>query len=347
MVECTNCGATIDLSLSFEFTRNLRQCSVCGHLSQLLSDENWQAHGAWKAAPDLKFNELNPYTHDDVNVLVSVQTEQLLLPVNSFLTNLRRLRCMLELPLEVGLFASMMVHATEMSRDASMIPKQSTEEIMVSWIRETGPDGLDRARGELGKNVFDKLLTLINPRLLHGLESVMVAQVTGAWTAFEVLAGDLWEAALNSKPNPLATLSGIKTHGSNDKPSIQLWRLQQHQFNVTSHMGTILRGKFSFTKLEAIRDAYAKAFGDSPVRDIIDDDSLTGLSLARNVIVHKSGVIDEDFSKGVTTVPSMVHMATLDKLPIDGRSTQLIVAPAVETALKLIRAVDGWLVANS
>ena len=41
-----------------------------------------------------------------------------------------------------------------------------------------------------------------------GLKHGLLLQITGAWTAFEAMAGDLWEAALNSKPTILAKLVG-------------------------------------------------------------------------------------------------------------------------------------------
>lgn len=40
------------------------------------------------------------------------------------------------------------------------------------------------------------------------IEGLMGSLVTGAWTAIEVLAGDLWEAALNHHPDGLARLNG-------------------------------------------------------------------------------------------------------------------------------------------
>src|SRR5882724_8577934 len=41
-----------------------------------------------------------------------------------------------------------------------------------------------------------------------GLDAILRGMVTGMWTAFEVLASDLWEAALNAHPAGLAELKG-------------------------------------------------------------------------------------------------------------------------------------------
>jgi hypothetical protein len=41
-----------------------------------------------------------------------------------------------------------------------------------------------------------------------GLEAMLSSAITGTWTAFETMAGDLWEAALNAHPDGLAELKG-------------------------------------------------------------------------------------------------------------------------------------------
>ena len=39
-----------------------------------------------------------------------------------------------------------------------------------------------------------------------GLDAMLSAAITGTWTAYETMAGDLWETALNIHPNTLAEL---------------------------------------------------------------------------------------------------------------------------------------------
>jgi hypothetical protein len=43
-----------------------------------------------------------------------------------------------------------------------------------------------------------------------GLEALLFAQILGTWTAFETMAGDLWETAINLHPAGLAELKGTK-----------------------------------------------------------------------------------------------------------------------------------------
>ncbi|MEY2396500.1 MAG: hypothetical protein QOF94_2845, partial [Acidobacteriaceae bacterium] len=40
------------------------------------------------------------------------------------------------------------------------------------------------------------------------VDAMLAAYITGMWTAFEVLSGDLWEAALNIHPETLSNLNG-------------------------------------------------------------------------------------------------------------------------------------------
>ena len=50
----------------------------------------------------------------------------------------------------------------------------------------------------------------IQSRLSDQIETLMLTQVVSVWTAFETLAGDLWEAALNAHPQGLSDLRGIE-----------------------------------------------------------------------------------------------------------------------------------------
>ena len=94
-----------------------------------------------------------------------------------------------------------------------------------------------------------------------GHEAWLGSQITGTWTAFEAMAGDLWEAALNYKPRELAKLSGSK-HGKDSK-QIGLDQIQRYNFDLSTHMGTIFVGtnKYQFDRLSGIREAYRTLWG--------------------------------------------------------------------------------------
>jgi hypothetical protein len=117
-----------------------------------------------------------------------------------------------------------------------------------------------------------------NAQIREGLAAVLRGMVTGMWTAFEVLASDLWETALNIYPAELAQLKGsvpasmrksrksFSALATDDveKPlsskMIKLNYLQSHGYDLSHRMGTVLREKFNFQILESIRDAYLQGF---------------------------------------------------------------------------------------
>jgi hypothetical protein len=103
--------------------------------------------------------------------------------------------------------------------------------------------------------------------ITEGAEAWLSAQITGMWTAFESMAEDLWETALNSKPRGLAELSGRRKgrgqergNGSGypveDSKEVKLQWLQNFNYDLSKSMGTILKSKYRFDRLDGIRRAY-------------------------------------------------------------------------------------------
>jgi hypothetical protein len=122
-----------------------------------------------------------------------------------------------------------------------------------------------------------------------GFEFMLSSFVIGAWSVFETMAGDLWETALNTDPSGLAHLRGnpnrLKKNGKpafgaakpkKDDPlskSVDLDLIQFHKFDLRDKMGTILRGRYEFSRLSQIREAYSVAFDkdhnqvDAPLKE--------------------------------------------------------------------------------
>jgi hypothetical protein len=110
-------------------------------------------------------------------------------------------------------------------------------------------------------------LTAIDTPVRPGFDAVLSASIVGTWTAIEALAGDLWEAALNTEPEILAKLSGAKQTKEGDK-KIDLNYIHKYGYKLTQVMGTILRDRFRFITLEGIKEAYDAAFSedeDAPI----------------------------------------------------------------------------------
>lgn len=77
------------------------------------------------------------------------------------------------------------------------ITKQMKMETEAEWKKQT-----DIIAALLIEGPFDATPFRI------GIEAVYSAAMTGTWTAFETLAGDLWVKTINNYPRKLATLSG-------------------------------------------------------------------------------------------------------------------------------------------
>jgi hypothetical protein len=196
-----------------------------------------------------------------------------------------------------------------------------------------------------------------------GAEAWLAAQVTGTWTAFEAMSEDLWEAALNTKPRGLAELTGkskrLRSDTAND-PShtansgedkdkgVRLNLLQKYDYNLSSSMGTILKGKYGFDRLEGIRRAYAEAFSkDSAAIDkVLNEKTLDALSVVRNNLVHNGGIVDSEYLRRSKDLPAEAIADENSPIPLDGELVVQLIGPVMKHGHDLVVAVDDWLAAH-
>jgi hypothetical protein len=128
------------------------------------------------------------------------------------------------------------------------------------------------------------------------IDGIMASMVIGAWTAFETLAGDLWENALNTSPKLGIRALDAEPSPNDDEATTQAKRkrkitfparlLYKYHFSIKHRMGTILREKWKFTRRKEADEAYTKVFGETP---IFRDQNLRWLSALRNVLVGSGG----------------------------------------------------------
>jgi hypothetical protein len=72
--------------------------------------------------------------------------------------------------------------------------------------------------------------------------------------------------------------------------------LAKYGFNLRKKLGTVLRTKFDFTSVAGIRQAYKAAFADhETLARILVDPKLMHLEATRHLIVHRGGLVDEEF----------------------------------------------------
>jgi hypothetical protein len=177
----------------------------------------------------------------------------------------------------------------------------------------------------------------------RGSIALLEALLLNTWTAFETMAADLWERSVNACPGKLASLAGkpntigkkagttssgqsenegLNHSSRNDDPkTISLERAREitrGTFDLSSHMGSLLKGNRKFTTLAGIREAYSLAFSDHAVfiEEALSDKSLDALSLVRNLLVHKAAVADDEYVARLAMVPLAPKLAWI---PTEGK----------------------------
>lgn len=199
------------------------------------------------------------------------------------------------------------------------------------------------------------------PASVNAFEFAMMSYLTSAWTAFETAASDLWEVALNHRPQGLAELSGERRYrkretrksGEEDIPklekSIKLELIRGHEWDTRNKMGSILRDKFSFTSLSGIREAYECAFykKSDNIDAVILDDCFDQLSALRNVIVHKSAIADSEYVQKAKKIPSLPQFKKGEKIELNGKMVADLVHKTTNASCKLLYEVDQWLIKNA
>jgi hypothetical protein len=180
--------------------------------------------------------------------------------------------------------------------------------------------------------------------------TAMSAQLVLGWTAFETLAGDLWETAVNTCPKTLASMKSAKGQGREDGKLLPMSYLERYQFDVKNRMGTILKHhRCDFTSLGGIAEAYRLAF--PPGSEVSDDRlwahaDLKACALVRNLIVHKAGIVDAEFIRKRGSDPRFASFTEGNPLNLGAKVTQSLLAGLFEFSSSLIRAVDDWLARN-
>lgn len=245
-------------------------------------------------------------------------------------------------------------------------PKKSTFDEAVArhwtdWHKQTSDPTNFGERIFLAAGELDQLQK-IDIDIRKGLEATLRGMVTGIWTAFEVMAADLWEASLNANPSDLASLKGsispltqtpkrafsafplLRDDKNDSSKMIRLDFLQTHGFDLSKVMGNVLRERFNFQVLDGIRTAYLYAFHEkhAEIRRLIADPSLTALACTRNVLVHRAGIADENFMRDHSHSSELQslfpNIAVGEKLKLTGLVVHNLVQPVITVSLELLRS---------
>jgi hypothetical protein len=172
------------------------------------------------------------------------------------------------------------------------------------------------------------------------IESLMFSEIVSAWTDFEIMAGDLWEAAVNMAPSKLAH----SAHGLNWGHVKEITR---GTFSLDGRVGALLRMGQKFDRLGDMRKAYANTFTEhrNGIDGALNSPAVSNLNVVRNLIVHKGGTIDQDYVDAHRSIPgTLLPTPTIGQIfPVDGDLVYRLVQPAIDAGIRLIQAVDSWL----
>ena len=326
--------------------------------------------------PGLELLACVEYAHEDW-ATPKIKTTELEMVVKVFRYNMARVRMMMIMPAQVGDLGLRIQRCLDLAefeatgklpRIAAPTVGQIAQNFDQIWTATVAEDSLikkDSARWD--QHVFDSLVKGLDPVVVlgnsgptGGFQAMFASFIISTWTAIETMAGDLWETALNVHPQKLSRLAGSakrlrKTNKSSviwptprisesESKAVPLDLVQMHQFDLREKMGSVLRGRFGFSTLDGIREAYSSAF-DRNYTDIdaaLSNDALDALSAVRNVIVHRAAIADAEYARRAKYLPLPFRKEGIPII-LEGKITVGLIKPAVVCAANLIGAVDDWI----
>jgi hypothetical protein len=191
---------------------------------------------------------------------------------------------------------------------------------------------------------FRAMNEFLSGDLYEAAHAWLSAQLTGTWTAFEAMTEELWVAALNVHPSGLAELSAGKRAPS-ERRKVDFKYFNIYGYDLSSKMGLVLKEKYSFDRLEGIREAYTDAWfeNDQAILEAINNRALDALAETRHVIIHNGGIVDQKYLDRQSCLPQALVVPVGAALPLDGAVTAQLTNPVMRLGWTMIMLVDAWL----
>lgn len=156
------------------------------------------------------------------------------------------------------------------------------------------------------------------------------------WSAFEILARDVFISYLNETPDAINALADIPNLRKKfELQNISIEDIASHGFDLSSSMGSIITNQQHLNDLPTIKSIYSALFPPPcPLIDKLNDRNLWVLSQQRHLIVHQRGIVDEKFRQNTN-----LNVKIEDRL--------LVLPRELEEQLKLVQETGGALLAAS
>lgn len=147
-------------------------------------------------------------------------------------------------------------------------------------------------------NVVERLNSLKEePESLAAARELTRQGVVLVWSAVEVLARDAFVYLLNRHPElaeQLLAEPGNRKRFASDKVDWQT--LASYGYNLSQNLGIFLISRADLTNVSAIRDAYGALFPSATeLGESLADRRLWHLCQMRNLIVHRRGIVDQQY----------------------------------------------------
>lgn len=219
--------------------------------------------------------------------------------------------------------------------------KQKVRDKVVELRKKENAEERVDAMVKEGQRVLRELLSN-HENVRSSMRSLLGLSLSAFWTAFECLAKDAWIFVVNSRPNDVVSrvLHAVASEGESDglsEKQISIRLLARYGFDLRGALGYVLVEKFDFTSVTGIRKAYAALFGKLPeLEEIFTDESINHLEAIRHVIVHRAGIVDDEYIKRVRSPLSKGEM-----VPINAETTERFGNVVVDSGCALLRFVDG------
>ena len=185
------------------------------------------------------------------------------------------------------------IRAREIENEAEREPAAlaSAKEKFDAYLHEDGSE-------KVVEDVFDRLLWLKNDS-----ESLMAAReltrqgIVLTWSAIEVLTRDAFVYLLDNKPGYAELLVADPANRKRFSADRIEWQaLATYGYNMSSSLGSYLISKADLKSVPAIRGAYGALFPAADVlQKLLGDRRLWNLCHKRNLIVHKRGIVDQQY----------------------------------------------------
>ena len=147
-------------------------------------------------------------------------------------------------------------------------------------------------------DVLDRLLWLKNDsESLAAARELTRQGIVLTWSAFEVLSRDAFVYLLNNKPTYAELLVADPANRKRFSTERVEWQtLATFGYNLSSSLGSYLISKADLKSVLAIRGAYGALFpAADELQKLLGDRRLWNLSHKRNLIVHKRGIVDQQY----------------------------------------------------